>query len=128
MQHIEVLEKFAAVRELVQDEQYEEAAQAMRDLRDGQEVIPCEEGECICNDFDLVIDRLDEPMRYDDTENEFEALLLLFQGEARDEIRRFYQMILDEPDMEQATREGYELQIQKIEEALKNCQTQEVPA
>lgn len=128
MQHIEVLEKFAVVRELIQDERYEEAAQAMRDLRDGQEVIPCEEGECICNDFDLVIDRLDEPMRYDDTEEEFEALLLLFQGEAHDEIRRFSQMILNEPDMEQATREGYDLQIQKLEEALENCPSQEVTA
>lgn len=42
---------------LIQDLQ--EIQQKIRDLRDNQQVIPCEEGDCVCNSFDQVVDAIE---------------------------------------------------------------------
>jgi len=38
----------------------EKIADSLRKARDLQEEIPCREGDCLCNEFDIAIDKVED--------------------------------------------------------------------
>lgn len=105
--------------EAADEECFEDFGNTVRKLRDHQTAIDCElEDECICNDFDHLVDALEGE---DDRETVMEFLQMLvepFIAEGRSWVRDTLGWVESEPGMDHHEREVYLADVSTVEATI----------